>query len=176
MMKCTVRTLFAMVASLLGACTVVSKQVDDSLPIAGGVATLHADVQIKPGYARVIIQAGRVVATASDFRPSCRLQVSEIAEPASAPQYIKAGDFKITGRSRRVNDIVSDSGIIVAALFDDWEDYSRRFATVRYTLSSVTQPSVMALICGKIIDGNEWRISRSHLREALGDLLTIAEP
>ncbi len=166
---------------LLAACHAVVQ--DETSPFftppPGSVVVLHQDLEVPPGTASVYIQRGRITSRAAYNRyyPHCRFEVRDVSEQ---PQRIRAGQFRIE-KATRETDYFAQNGFMQYARLGvgrDSDGTSLEMEVVKMRLRSATQPEVLRLVCGGVMDFpfNVKPPSIQEIRGTLGGLVSLKLP
>lgn len=166
---------------LLPACHAVMQ--DETSPFfmvpPGSVVVLHQDLEVPPGRASVYIQRGRTTSYAAYNRyyPHCRFEVRDVSEQ---PQLIRAGRFRVE-KVTRETDYFAESGVMQYArlsIGQDSDGASLEMEVVKMRLHSATQPEVLRLVCGGVMDFpfNVRPPSVQEIRGTLGGLVSLTLP
>lgn len=190
-------------ATALGACHGTPLPYEESpysvIP-AGAQLTLHRDLTIPAGWARLYIQGGgpRPYSDVNPYHPHCRLEVERVRE---VPQTVKADVFRVekvvyeelpwpAGGGSFLPASVPRAGLIGAVGIEAREDLGRgayiagsfgvadgsspwTYAT-HFRLRSERQPEVRRLTCQHWNDPTlAVHLTIRQIRETLGDLFTL---
>lgn len=174
---------------LLGGCA--STPVTDTkspyyVPTPGSRVVVHQRLEVPPETRRVFLQFGKIVAKhdLDEYYPNCDF---EIASLAKEPRYIEPGTYTVTRVQQRVDSIVSNGPVMVAALdtarlfggMDSQNDgLSSQFEEVRMFLKSDSPSELRKLSCrGAIAEPVDMVLpTLADMRRALGDFASLAVP
>ena len=95
-----------------GPMTIKDTTTQSYIPIQGWILELHQNVVIPPGRTRVFFQDGRLLYRINEYKPHCQLRVRAISEQ---PQVVQSDRFTIDKVSGRVDEVVSNARIHLAA-------------------------------------------------------------
>jgi len=163
-----------------GPMTIKDTATQSYIPIQGWVLELHQDIVIPAERTRVFFQEGRLLPWLNEYKPHCQLRVRLLSEQ---PQHVQAGRFSIDRVSGRLDEVVSNRRIQLAAAGDfvladgDGGD-GRMFYFYHLGLHSDAQPNVTYLVCAGAADEPALTDypTLQEIRASLGEYATLELP
>jgi hypothetical protein len=172
-----VRTVFALICTLLGACAAQVAGDSGANPLnAGGTLILLQDLTVPGGQARVFLQAGQVVdkTQLNIYQPHCNFEQRRLSDGSAV---IAVDRFEITAIREGEDFIVQRHSLRYAALSMGGGDYGPSHVNryLHFALSSSRQPDVMRLTChgGFDLPGLAQLPRPSEMRAALAGYVEL---
>jgi hypothetical protein len=170
---------------LLGACQIIPITDPASLHFVaapGSVITVHKTLTINANRTRVFLQHGKVVENhlMNEYRVNCNFEVNTLGE---SPRFIQPGQFTVTHVERRMDSVVLNGAIQLAAagtvelVVAEQRGTPMMFEEIRFSLHSDAQLDVRELACrGAMANMADMELpTRQEIQAALGSFASIGE-